>query len=748
MRELNEAPEQHTAQAVEHLRKLNLQPSAWCASALCLALLGCGAQAESFGTEEVEATQERLAMDQDPLATGVSITSLTKLPGTNLDCADLGCEGFAPTVSYTGGRRGRGSNSQLALGRNLYQGDINGDQKTDLIQHESKRIFVSQNDVNYTEISHLTLPESIGRLVIGDFYGAGWDQLCALTASNTYCFGADPSRSHELRLWFRMGSAPIAADEDVIVGNYDPDAADELFIYNKSTGAYRMLEYGVVNGDQVLASKTNFTPGNLNGRLGANMQVRAGDFTGDGRTDLIAVNATRQVIAFAAATSGSNHTFWWNFTTASNAVASNEEYFLAKVNTDAKDDLVLHDVSTGATRFKKVEVSAPLLDTSTGQLHVLPNSKLRPSWGPLAAAPRDNMVMLVGDQTYYSYASATSSGGQDTYWWGWNRGAPNNHTGWPSTQVRKVLYVPCKFSNDNGEPVSDAVLAKNYDRIRDFFWENTYGRRDLQYESTDWAQVSFSSTSDEAKERSIIGEQCARAAGKVPKDYDVVVIIKNLNQGDAWNSGRYAVMPPNRWDTFYTVHEIGHAMGMTHTRNDSPSFRDADSPYGNPWSFMSASVGFTYNNPLGLAEGPNMTAPNLSVFSALPSARIKTLPSGFSKQKVWLSAVNRPATGEFNEVRIPDNEDPTMVYSAEFREVSGFDKNIPRQTVILHHTTVGDDGRLITQQDGVYQLHENRHSRDWNTSERQPGERFTTPRMGTLEVLRFVDHMAEVEITP
>jgi hypothetical protein len=718
-------------------------------------LAGCAMEAGDLGPEATETTEQALAIGQDPLATGVSVSTLSSFPNSNADCAFLGCDGFAPTAYATGTRRGRGSNSQLALDRNMYLGDINGDRNTDLIQHEDKRLFVSRADLNYTEISHLTLPSTIQRLIIGDFYGIGWDQVCAVTASHLYCFGIDPdANQEELRLWFRTTTPPIAASDDIIVGNFDADVADEMFIYNKSSGAYKMLEYRDINSVKQLASKPGWTPGNLNGRITANMEIRAGDYDGDGRSDLVAINSARSLLAFISVTSNGNDTFWWQFTTSGNNIGSNEEYFLAKVNGDAKDDLVLHNKSTGAIRFQRIEWndnSPRALSTSTGQLHVLANSQLRPSASTNMAAPRDNMFLLVNDQTLYSYASATSGSGQDTYWWGWNRLAPNNHYGWPSTKVKKVLNVPCKFSNSNSEPITSGELESMRKRLRDFYWETTFGRIDLQFEATGWVQLDYPSTDVDKDARANTAKKCAAAAGKNRSDYDIVVAVTNRNDIDAGASGSLVTLPTSWWDVFYAAHEIGHALEMMHTKNDSPSF-DAAGPkstYGNPWGVMSAGeVGFPYLNTLGKKEGPNHSAPSLSRFETLPNARIKTLATGFSKQKVWLSAVNRPATGEYNELRIQDAGHSDKVYSLEYRERSGFDRNIPRDTVIIHHTTIGTDGRLLTEQDGVHQAFANRSSRDWNTAERQPGEVFTRGNFGSIKILRFVNHMAEVEITP
>jgi hypothetical protein len=115
-------------------------------------------------------------------------------------------------------------------------------------------------------------------------------------------------------------------------------------------------------------------------------------------------------------------------------------------------------------------------------------------------------------------------------------------------------------------------------------------------------------------------------------------------------------------------------------------------------------------------EGPNLTAPNLAQFDALPNSRIKTLDVGYSKQKVWLSAINRPATGDYMELRIQDNNTPDKVYSLEYREQSGFDAS--------------------------------KSSRDWNTSERQPGEVFFDDDLGSVKVFRIENQKAEVEITP
>lgn len=720
-----------------------------------LGLFGCGAEASMGELEPTEQSKQAVALGLDPVAAGVSV-SISDRAGS-FDCDSLGlCEGFAPIVYQPAERHGRGSNSQLALGHNLYLGDIDGDMKTDVIQHDDHRVFVSNGRVAPAEVGHLVLPDTIDRLIVGDFMGIGWDQLCVLSSAAAHCFGADPSKPDEgLRLWFRQVSNPIAAAEDVIVGNFDADLGDELFLYDKASGEYRMLEYRAISGVKQFAAKTSYSPGNLTNRIGTNMGIRAGDYNGDGRTDLLAFNGQRQMIAFKSVYANDKDTFWWMFTTAGNIFSASEEYSLASIDSDGKDDLVLHDQTTGALRFKRVEYNdgnPRLLTNSTGQLHIAANSHLRPSRGHIGAPNRDDMYLLEPNRLH-AYAAATTDSGNDTYWWTWSKAPPPNDGGWPSTKVKKVLYVPCMFSDNGTKTISDTLLDEVPNRVRDYYWELTMGRLDLRPERTGWVQIADSSTSAVAGDRALTGKACAQASGKDYRDYDMIVAIKNVPNGDDWTSGQWSVVYPGAFDVFFTAHELGHQLGMDHSSNDSPLWPAGDN-YGNPWNVMSAGVGFKYLNDLGVNEGPGITAPGLRVLGATNARRIKVLEPGYAKQTVMISAVNRPAAGFYNELQIKRNDSTKWMYSVEFRERSGYDRDIPRDTVIIHRTRTGAEdglitsGALQTEQNGQTDLYANRYGRNWVNSERQPGESWSYDTVGTVKVLRFVDNMAEVEITP
>jgi hypothetical protein len=738
-------------------------------AALALLLLpGCSSEA---GVTSNELGIENAALSaQNPADTGVSLTSSYHLVAGFTDCNYLGCDGFAPPAGARPAKRTHGSNSQVALPNNMLFGDFDGDRQADIIQYDDNgRVFAYRADLRKSEISHFFMPDPIDRIIVGDFYGAGWDQVCVSTRLGLNCYGVDATRDDQFRLFFKQTGSPILPSEDIIVGDYDGDKKDQLFLYDRVAGTFRMLVYKPGSG---FVQSSTWTKGNLSRVVGTTgLQFRAGDWTGDGRTDLVIKNSFGQVLAYASATgSGGNDTFWWSFDSASNVVGSNDLISMARIDDDAKDDIVVNTSSTGAIAFYQVVYNnghPPAISMNMGNIPTTANSVLAMAWShPMRNEPgvenRDDPFLFFNSGSWLRAHEARWDAGNSrfTYWLEYQNVSPNNQTGWVPTAVWNSLFLKCKLSGDTSEP-ADAIIAPLVQRIRDYFWETTYKSvylSNAQDSPLGWIQVPYTyaqlkdmATAEGSRTaRSQIGRECAKAAGKDPNAFDTITSF--VNSTIDWGaSGKYATISGENngrlYDVWDTVQEITHTFGLSqHTGNNDPNYTGG--AYGDPWDPMSARTqGYPYTNPLGRPEGPEFTAGMRDLLGAMPARRSYEVPLGAAKQTVYLSAVNRPATANYLQIHldaVAPNDPLAGYFTVEFREPTGFDRAIPRPTVLVHRVRPNSlQVRLeMDNPDGTFAY--------WDSAERLAGESYTIPGVATIRVVSLdpVLHLAQVEVSP
>ncbi len=333
----------------------------------------------------------------------------------------------APGALALTGKRSRGSNSQLPLPADRVLADVNADGVADFARYAGTRIVVNATDFALTPVLQLDVGRPVRRLITGDFHGDRYDQVCAVLDDGSMpCYGISGDR-RALWWWFTQGSI-AAANEDTIVGDYDADGRDDVLVYNRASGAIRMYS---MKGAYFLEAMPRFALGNLSGAAVPGMRFRAGDFNGDGRDDLMAINGAGQLISYFGVDDGVNHTFWWAFTSAGGFVGPDDQITSARVDDNLGDDIVLRNKRTGQTRFHRMEFgggSPPALTTvGTGQINLdgeslIAFAPLRGTLPEPGGARRDDaMVFLLGPVGGLVRSDARWSGSAHTYWWAYSQ---------------------------------------------------------------------------------------------------------------------------------------------------------------------------------------------------------------------------------------------------------------------------------------------------------------------------------------
>jgi hypothetical protein len=624
-------------------------------------------------------------------------------------CAQERCAGIepiAPPVNYSfvlTGVRTRGSNTQLAIPQNLLLADVNADGITDFLQYSSNKLFASKTDFNKTGILHLYLRRPIKRVLTGDFHGDRNNQICAILDDNSMqCYGISTDRT-ALWWWFTQGSF-VADNEDAIVGDFDGDGRDDVLVYPRSGGAFRLYS---VKGSAFFAATPSYSQGNLSGVNASGMQVRAGDFNGDGRDDVMIVNPSRQILYYGSVFDGTNNTFWWAFTTNGGFVGSNDQVTVARIDDDARDDVVLHDRVSGATRFYRMQYASgnlpAITNVTTGQISPVGNSQI--FWGymhgPLfetGAANRDDALVYDQTRNMFVRSDARWSGSQLTYWWAYTQYAPNNHTGWAAFAAKNWLLIKCQFSDvstipQNNQFYRDLMLGNG--GLSDYWRDLSYGSWDLSGSTVidTWYNMSITNADWRAlASRWDRAGRCMSAYGGSTSGYVNVISLVN-GEGDAGNYGGRVLVTPDSSNVTFVGHETGHTFGWWVHSFDDTNRQNASwsqpGEYFDTWDIMSAMAVYTFSNPLGVAAGPEMNAPYKAKQSFIPAHRqVKLVPG--STLQTWrsnIAAINKPEGNGALLVRV--GNDDNNYYTVEYRMKSGWDQGIPRATVLVHRVTNG-----------------------------------------------------------
>jgi hypothetical protein len=604
-------------------------------------------------------------------------------------------------------KRTRGSNTQATLPNNLHLADVDGDGNADYLQVAGPRLFVSHVNYEQTGILHQYFPHDIKRVFTGDFKGIGRDYVC-LSFADGYlrCYkGSDVGQSE---LWWTWTQGNfIASVEDVIVADYDGDGGDDLLLYHKVTGAIR---FASVNGQGVLGVTDKVALGQLAAMQKPGLQLRAGDFHGDGLADILVWNGQGQLHRYSAVKGASKTTFVWSFTTNAGQVSASDELHIARLDDNLADDIVIRSKQSGVIKMYDAKYQSgwlkPLTGVSKGQLPAATGGKLVWTWtktitGEPGSTTRDDALFL-GNGVATS-TKARWAGGSYTYFWSNTQVLPNNHAGWPEPKEHQWLILKCKLADVPEEPEDDAYYQKLFvsktapDNIVAYYRDVSYGALDLSVSVLDqtWYTAKYTTEEFHAVERPERKKSCMEAAGSPDvSGYYGVVHVWNSENADVFGSKGSVVLEYNK-SLMTMAHEFGHGEGFGHSWNDT-----ADGEYKDPWDVMSAASAYCFPHPEFGCAGPGMNAPNVTKYGWVPAHRILSLVSTATEQTetIDLAPLNRPEMRGPMIIKIGSNA--LDYYTVEYRQLYGWDQDISNpdaDAVLVHRVT---NGKSILQTNG------------------------------------------------
>jgi hypothetical protein len=600
------------------------------------------------------------------------------------------------------------SNTQVQLPENLYLGDMDGDGIDDFIQisgtsgkGDHNRIMVFRTDLHSTGLMHLYLDSDVLKVFTGNFMlstesGYGPDQLCVTTASGFLnCYMSKDGTTLAL-MWSQKTF--ILPDEQIIVGDFDGNGADDFLLYRPSLGTFRMFTRtdAMQVASESFSAMQGFAPGGLGSGNFVNFQFRAGQWgTSEGPDGLIAYSPTNgQVTVFDSVRSAGSRTFSIVLTSNTHPPSANAEMLsTGRLLNGPTDSLVLRNNSTGTYRFFNPVHSGSDLAAVTGvvvgQLPVLAAAgQLVFARLNSSGSVRNDALFLnpVKGQFIATAAAYDQSKANFTYWWAYTEGISTRDQGWPVVEHDTWLVLRCKFPDypELIDPLfaTDTFIQNWLGRPGiglgghpDFLRLITYGKIDFDIElPAGWSTTSVATTQFKGPpSRFPAISSCARnyghgitaasfkGANYVGPKYRGILALWNKQLDYGNDGGNLTDLNSAGANMQISGHENLHAYGLAHGHSDFMTDFCRYSGFSNIeycdiWDPMGASQVFgtrisTYNeaayNPgiaasvlpgggkaLSISDGTEINGPHRLELNAIPSNRIVTLTPGRRRENL------------------------------------------------------------------------------------------------------------------
>lgn len=454
-------------------------------------------------------------------------------------------EGLAPPPAQTTrtghARRHVRFNSQLELATHVSFGDIDLDGHSELVQWAATGIFATQVDGYGTGLMHMyDDPELVG-VIPGEFSGTGRDFPCMRRVNGSlFCVGLDPIET-TFWPWFHQGNV-LERDDEIVLGDFDGNGRDDMLVLPK-TGTSLILSIRDDAGFDVIPYHATDAPT----WFARPVRVRAADFSGDGRTDLLLAHANGTLARYDAYVEAGSIGFTqiWSLI---DAVTAGEEVLVASIDTDDREDIHLHTLATGVNRFFKADVGAdgklvPIDDVVAPTTP--PGVPVR--WARVRKAPgvvpgRDDMVLFDDDTVRTLEATFDRV---HTFDRGVEQPAPSNHE-WPKPTIVDWHGLACRYQDMASTPATMGIATMGWRMGEMGLWhvaEATYGLVRLRPKTpATWFTTDLPSSNAGASPTTLV-DRCIAAAGIAPTSTAPVTAFWNGSAASPRVEGRSAFVP-------------------------------------------------------------------------------------------------------------------------------------------------------------------------------------------------------------
>lgn len=144
-------------------------------------------------------------------------------------------------------------------------------------------------------------------------------------------------------------------------------------------------------------------------------------------------------------------------------------------------------------------------------------------------------------------------------------------------------------------------------------------------------------------------------------------------------------LPPWGWmNHTLMAHEMGHGMGLAHSRGNNQTYRNLWDVMSDIWHNCAQAqdpvLGCLGQHTIGFHKRQLGWVPDAAVYDAAPG----------TTQQIRLEKLERPAAGLTHLARIPIMGSSTHYYTVEARRRYSFDARLPSAAVVIHEVSYGN----------------------------------------------------------
>jgi hypothetical protein len=620
-------------------------------------------------------------------------------------------------------------NSQILLSSRIYLGDIDGDQLDEIIEVDGRHLYIFKCNYEHTPVLEHVFESPVKRLIIGDYVTSGReqgkDQIFAILEDGSIQGWAISDDLKEMWWWFTQPSF-IKDSDHFIVGDFDGDGADEIMVYEPSTGSIRLYEF---QSNGLLGEMSGYTLGNLEGRDLRNKLILAGDFgQATSRQDILVIDrAAGQIMRFDTATEADGKTtFWWAFTSSANLFGNTDELIVSNIDGGDRDGLLIRNVNTGQYQLFQLDYNdGNLLEATNIDIGQLP---LQPGHGRIAAAKvreaelRNEQGIARDDILYFDDSTCEiirtdarfdAARNTFTYWWAYT--SPIVVEPVRIAEKKPFAVILCRFKGMPIDPTIEkffrGIFSPGGGGLVEYWHDVSLGQIDISDSQViGWIEIDLerqdagSGKMARTKLIDIAISSAQRAGYDVTTNFfkQIAVFTENWSQdgapaggdwqtpgwgpfwidGSADGAGRVSA-PPHGHNGSFLAHEMGHSLEYDHDLA-----ADLRTNYGDRKCIMSAMNVDAFNHPVwNVPFGPTMSFPQLVSKNWMLGRRVFTIDSSwvnaFAETKFTLAPMSdRRINANIGVILPTADNDPDWQYYLEYQRSIGWNRGISARLMI------------------------------------------------------------------